>query len=130
MAKTAIGTQDIAAAAVTAAKLANTAVTPGAYTNTNITVDAQGRVTAAASGAGVTAANFVDNEVPTGTINGVNAAFTLANTPMAGTEHVFKNGIRQSPGVGNDYTIAATVITFLAGNIPQTGDVLLVDYRK
>lgn len=52
IAANAVETAKINDDAVTAAKLADTAVTAGAYTSTSLTVDAQGRITAASSGAG------------------------------------------------------------------------------
>lgn len=71
--------------------------------------------------------NFVTGEIPTGTIDGVNTDFTLAHTPTAGSVAVITNGLRQELSV--DYTIASAVITFLSGSIPQTGDIVLADYR-
>lgn len=79
-------------------------------------------------GGSLTNSNFVDKEVPSGTINGSNVTFTLAFTPLAGSEHVYLNGVLQNPGGANDYTISGTTITY--NNAPQTGDVLLVSYRK
>lgn len=73
-------------------------------------------------------ANFVDRETPSGSVNGSNTAFTLANTPIAGSEHVYLNGILQEPGAGNDYTISGSTITYLSA--PLTGDKLRVTYRK
>lgn len=101
-------------------------------------VGADGKVLVASAAAsagvewatGVTAGSFIFGEAPSGAIDGANAAFTLANAPIAGSVRVYKNGLRQNPGAGNDYTIAGATITFLAGNIPQAGDVLLVDYHR
>jgi len=92
--------------------------------------NSSGGIQIVASSSGLGAGNFVTREVPTGTVNGSNATFTLANTPTAGTEHVFVNGVLQNVGAGNDYTISTTTITFQSGAIPQTGDVVLVSYMK
>lgn len=79
-------------------------------------------------GGGLTNSNFVDKEVPSGTKNGTNPTFTMANTPTSGSEHLYLNGILQNVGAGNDYTITGATITML--NIPAASDVLLVSYRK
>ena len=77
---------------------------------------------------GLTNANFVDKEIPSGTINSANATFTLANTPTIGSEHVYLNGVLQESGAGNDYTITGAVITYLTA--PLTGEKIRVTYRK
>lgn len=65
-------------------------------------------------------------ETPTGTINGSNAAFVLANTPISGTEQVYLNGIQQDSGASNDYTISTATITF--NTAPVSGDKVRVTY--
>lgn len=88
-----------------------------------------GVVSAAAAGTDYMApSNFVTRETPSGSVNGSNTSFTLANTPISGTEMVFLNGILQEPGSGNDYTISGTTITYLTA--PVSGDRLRVTYQK
>jgi hypothetical protein len=78
--------------------------------------------------AGLLNTNFVDKETPSGTIDGSNATFTLANTPVAGSEHVYLNGVLQESGAGNDYTISGGTITMLSS--PLSGERIKVTYRK
>ena len=72
--------------------------------------------------------NFVTEETPSGSINGSNTSFTIANTPTAGTVKLYLNGVRQKSGAGNDYTI--TTITITMTTAPVSGDVMIVDYMK
>lgn len=70
----------------------------------------------------------VYSEIPSGTINGSNAAFTVATTPASGSLRLYKNGLRQRSGSGNDYTLSGATITYESGNVPQTGDSHVADY--
>lgn len=70
--------------------------------------------------------DYIVREEPTGTIDGTNAAFTLASTPVVGTEMVFLNGVLKEDGATEDYTISTNTITF--NDPPLTGDRILVTY--
>lgn len=112
--------------------VSNASTTPAITLTTTVTGVLKGNGTAISAATASTdymaPSGFVDRETPTGTVNGSNTAFTLANTPLVGTESVFLNGILQEPGAGNDYTISGTAITYLTA--PVTGDKIRVSYRK
>lgn len=75
-----------------------------------------------------TNAVFVDAEIPTGTLNGTNTSFTLANPPSpGGSLTLYRNGLVQLNNV--DFTLSGGTITFTAGSIPQAGDILQAYYR-
>jgi hypothetical protein len=68
----------------------------------------------------------VRNETPGGPVNGINVTFSLVGSAVTGSVELYKNGVRQKPGAGNDYTVSGTVITMALA--PLTGAILLADY--
>ena len=79
-------------------------------------------------GSATVGASFRDGETPGGLIDGVNAVFTLSNTPSPSNSLLlYRNGLLQKSGV--DYTLSGSQVTFLSGSIPQPGDILVGAYR-
>ncbi len=79
-------------------------------------------------GGGYTGPGFVDREVPSGVINGVNTVFALSDTPSpASSLELVLNGLVLSSGV--DYTLSANSITMLTASTPRTGDVFRASFR-
>lgn len=130
---------DLASAATARTNLGATTVGSNIFTVTNpsavrfLRVNADNTVTLLSAAdfrtaIGAVGGTLATRETPSGTVNGSNTDFTLANIPTSGTEMVFVNGVLQDSGAGNDYTIADDVITFLTGSIPQSGDKIRVTY--
>jgi len=105
-----VNTTELANEAVTAAKLAASAVQSG------------GGLT---GGNGTALALQMSYETPSGSVNGSNTAFTLANTPAGSKVMLFLNGLFLEPG-GADYSLSGTSITMATA--PVTGDVLRAFY--
>jgi hypothetical protein len=102
---------------------------PGAVTFLRVNADNSVSLLSAAAfraAIGAVGGTMVTRETPTGLVNGSNVTFTLANTPTAGTEQVYLNGILQEPGAGNDYTISGATITYLTA--PVANDKIRVSY--
>ncbi len=72
---------------------------------------------------------WVDNETPSGTIDGSNTIFDLAGTPNPTSGlMMFLNG--QLVYQGTAYTLNGNVVTFASGYIPQVTDVLRAWYQQ
>lgn len=70
--------------------------------------------------------HMVDDETPTGLVNGSNKNFVIANIPSPSESlKVYKDGQRMK--IVTDYTFSGVTITFL--DAPLTGSIITCDYR-
>lgn len=115
-----------------AGTVANSTSTPAITISTSVSGILKGNgtsISAATAGTDYMApADFVTRETPSGTVNGSNTSFSLANTPISGTEQVYQNGILLRAGGSYDYTISGATITMTTA--PLSNDYLCVSYQK
>lgn len=110
-----------------AGTVATATSTPAITLTTSVTGVLKGNGTAiSAAATSDIVAGYVVRETPSGTINSSNTSFTLANTPVSGTEMIFQNGLLLVAGGAKDYTISTNTLTFITA--PATGDNLFATY--
>jgi hypothetical protein len=81
-------------------------------------------------GGGGTSATFIWHESPVGTRNGVNAVFTLAQSPdPASSLTLFRNGLLLRPGSPYDFLLSGNTVTFNSPSIPISPDILRANYQ-
>lgn len=69
--------------------------------------------------------NFVEEEIPSGLIDGNNTNFTLVYTPISKSVKVYVNGVRYR--LTSHYTVSGKVITLLSA--PPKDSEIYVDYK-
>lgn len=74
---------------------------------------------------GASSTTIVSGEVPTGSVDGANDTFTVANTPTSNSTAVYLGGSRMKES--DDYTVSGATITFTTP--PHSGSNILVDYE-
>lgn len=72
--------------------------------------------------------SLLQDETPTGTVNGSNTAFTTARPYIANTLEVFINGVKQKRGTHFTETTPTSGM-FTMGDAPLTGDDIMVNYQ-
>lgn len=86
--------------------------------------------TGPAGATGITGAtlNIIWNEIPAGTINGINDTFTISATPDPfDSLELYKNGLLMLEGT--DYTLTGSTIVFDPAQIPETLDLLVATFQ-